>query len=725
MNHLRISFPLQMAIAVFLGIFIGIFLGERCSVLGRFSDAYIMILKITAIPYLIVAIIHGVGLLNRAQGMQILKKGSLFIALALTINISLIYLIRWAFPEAQGQATGFAMKDIPVLNFAEMLIPDNVFYDLANNIVPAIVVFSLLIGISLMYIGDKQYAMGGLQTLLEALTRITGWISRITPIGTFIIMAYQAGTIQFSTIKQISTYIILYVVGTSLIIFWIAPLLVSSLTTVKAYKWIKNLFPVLVLVFTTNLVIVALPYIINIVQREIQMLYPKDDNIQNQIQGTVSIIFNLPLGSIYMAVFIFFAARFYSVHLIFPAQVQLFVTTFLISLGAVGLGAWINNLTFILDSLALPLDAINLYLTAIPFTAGFQSCVSASFISALSFLITLAGRGLLSYNWKKLVFYCAIILVPVFIAFGVLKFFIPLPQIKNEAKTIYDLEIESDAIVHIFSKNELDQISTPSSSEKVLERIIQTKKLRVGYDIHTSPFCFYNKHHKLVGFDISNAYQLAFDLGCEHIDFIPIIHGNLGNQLHEGMFDIAMSAITLSSEKLKQMCFPSPILEAKIVFVTKDKNRKKVASLEQVTTDRSLKIAALINSAYEGIAYQQFPSHQIILLESYEDFNKEDPPADILIWEEQEAIAWTVSHPQFHVVQPQPNLGKETLGYPIKMGDNEFLCYMNSWLKLKENDGFKQQQYNLWILGQTHEAAPPETRWSILDYLIRKYKREN
>lgn len=725
MNNLRLSFPLQMALAVFLGIFIGLLFGERLRVLGPWSDAYIMILKITAIPYLIVAIMHGVGLLNRAQGLQIVKKGSIFIALALTINISMIYLIRWAFPESHGHATGFVMKDIPVLNFAEMLIPDNVFYDLANNVVPAIVVFSLLFGIALMYIGDKQVAMGGLQTLVDALTRITSWISRITPIGTFIIMAYQAGTIQFSTIKQISTYIILYVIGTCLIIFWIAPRLVSGLTTMKAYQWVKNLIPVLVLAFTTNLVIVALPYIINIIQREIQMLFPKDDNIQNQVQGTVSIIFNLPLGSIYITVFVFFVARFYAVHLVFPAQVQLFFTTFLISLGAVGLGAWINNLTFILDSLALPLDAINLYLTALPFTAGFQSCVSASLISALSFLIILAGRGLLNFTWKKVIYYICTTFIPVILIFGFLKYYTPLPKIKNDAKTIYDLEIESDASVRHFTKPEFQQMALIPSTEKVLDRIIKTKKLRVGYDVHTSPFCFFNKHHKLVGFDVSHAYQLAFDLGCEHIEFIPINYGNLGQQLNEGVFDIAMSAITISSEKLKQMTFPAPILEAKIVFVTKDKNRKKMSTLEQVTANRSLKIAALINSAYEGIAYQEFPSHEIILLESYEDFNQEQPPADILIWEEQEAIAWTVSHPQFHVVYPKPDLGKETLGYPIKMGDHEFLCYMNSWLKLKENDGFKQQQYNLWILGQTHEAAPPEPRWSILDYFLRKAKREN
>jgi Na+/H+-dicarboxylate symporter len=53
-----------------------------------------------------------------------------------------------------------------------------------------------------MYIRDKQTIMSGCQNLVEALTRITGWIARITPIGTFIIIASKAGTIEFSTINR-------------------------------------------------------------------------------------------------------------------------------------------------------------------------------------------------------------------------------------------------------------------------------------------------------------------------------------------------------------------------------------------------------------------------------------------------------------------------------------------------------------------------------------------
>lgn len=729
-----------MAIGIFLGIAAGLFLGERCAVLAPYSAAYIKILKITAIPYLIVAIIQGVAILNRAQGLQILKKGSIFIALAMCINISIIYLIKWSIPTPEGTYhSGYVGKEVTPLDFSSILIPENVFYALANNIVPAIVVFSLLIGISLMYLGDKQATMAGLQTLRDALTKVTAWISRTTPLGTFIIMANQVGTIQFSTIKQMSTYIILYILGTALVVFWIFPRLLSILTPIRANQWLKNMAPILILTYTTSLVIIALPYIINMIQKELQTLYPKDDNAQTQVQGTVSLIFNLPFGSIFVAAFVLFIAVFYSVPLNFAEHVKIFSTTFLTSLGGIGLGSWVNSLTFILDAIGLPLDAITLYLAIVPFTAGFQSMVSAMIVATLACLITLAGRGLLQIRWKRLVFGGLFTVLPVLCIFGALNIYYPLPRIKHDEKTIYDLEIAADLKVNMYYASKLAPLpastpapapasaSTPAPGESALQRILTTKTLRVGYHPDSAPFCFFNKTDKLVGFDVAYAYQLAYDLGCEQIDFIPFTAKTLAAQLNDHQFDIAISAIPISEVHLTEMCFPDPILEAKIVFVCKDNLRDKFAKIEAIQADKSLSIAAVVHTSYEGIAYAKFPHRTIVILDHVNEFAQTPPPADALIWEEQEAIAWTIEHPFFHVVFPKPSLGKQMLGYPIQQGDAEFACFLQSWIKLKEAEGFKKQQYELWILGHTKRVAPPQPRWSFLDNVLGwgKDKRES
>jgi Na+/H+-dicarboxylate symporter len=306
MGIFKLSLPVQMAIATILGIFTGLFLGDICSIFAPYGSAYIMILKATAIPYLIVAIIHGIGQLNSFQAKMILKKGIMFIAVAWMINIAMIYLIYWSFPQAKSAQPGYISTEAAHINFAELLIPENIFYDLANNIIPAIVVFSLVLGISLMQIKEKDNLMNTLRSLVESLTKITSWIAKITPFGTFLIIANQVGTIQFSTIKQISTYIILYIVCILLIIFLIFPRIIHALTHIKASSWIKLLFPILLLAYTTNVVLVCIPFIIELLRREAQALEPFDEKMQTQLQGTVSVVFNLPLGSLFITLFVLF-----------------------------------------------------------------------------------------------------------------------------------------------------------------------------------------------------------------------------------------------------------------------------------------------------------------------------------------------------------------------------------------------------------------------------------
>lgn len=570
MRLFKISLTFQMAIATVLGILCGLFFGDMNDVFAPYASAYILILKITAVPYLIGAIIHGVGQLGPAQAKQILKCGAIFIGMAWTINILMVYGITYLFPHPKStQLGGYISGDIPKLDLADLLIPDNIFYDLTHNIIPAIVIFSLLVGIALMHLKEKDVIMRGMQNLVEALTRVTGWIARITPFGTFLIISNQIGTIHFSTVKQVSTYVILYIIGTCIVIFWIFPRLIHMLTSIPSYRWLQQLLPILVLAYTTNVVIVCLPYIIELLKKETQELDPQDGKAQNQIQGTVSVVFNLPLGSLFISVFVFFIAIFYNIPLMLGSQIELFVTSFLTSIGAVGLGSWINSLTFILDSLGLPIESVNLYLTTLPFTSGFQSMVSVIEIASLSLFITLACRKMIIWQWGKILKNGLFTLAPIFLLFAGIKLFIPLPEIKNENKSIFELNIISTALVKT-------EPTTPESTTipgETFDRILSTKILRVGYNPHCAPYCFLNVDKKIVGYDIAFAYELAYDLGVQ-LELVPMHYDQLIDELDQGAYDIAMSAITINEPRLKALTFTHSYGEPRLVFVVKEKMKK-------------------------------------------------------------------------------------------------------------------------------------------------------
>jgi len=712
MNLFKMSLTFQMAIATVLGIIVGLFFGDYCQIFSPWASAYIMILKITAVPYLIGAIMHGVGQLGISQGKDILKKGLLFICLAWAINVAVIYLINATFTQGKStQLAGYVSTEPASLNFAELLIPDNIFYDLSSNIVPAVVIFSLLIGIALMHIKEKQAILYWLQHWVEALTNITSWIARITPYGTFIIIANQIGTIQLATVKQVSTYIILYIMGLVLITFWIFPRLTSMLTSIPSYRWLKQLFPILLLGYTTNVVIVCLPYIIELLKKEILVIDPYDEKTQSQIQGTVSVVFNLPLGSLFITVFVLFISIFYNMPLSAGSQFELFVTTFLTSLGAVGLGSWINSLTFILDSLGLPVDAINLFLTSLPFTSGFQSMLSVMLIASLSLFITLACRKMILFRWKKIIKEGLLTAIPVLLIFGGIKFFSPLPPIQSEIKSIYELDITSTIPVKITPTGQVTPPPTPISKDTFVT-MMSTKTLRVGYSPSLVPFCFYNVDNKLVGYDIAFAYELAYDLGCK-LELIPMDYSKLTEELNSNLYDIAMSAVSITEKRLKSVSFTNAYMTPRLVFVVPEDKRARFSLLDKINEQKELKIAVVKGTSFVNTAKEIFPEHKIVLIDNFNAFANNDA-VDALLWEEQEAIAWTLCHRKYRVVFPKPSLGLDSLGYAVRSQDSQFLHYLNQWLELKKNAGYTQKQYDLWIKGKTEIAAQPEPRWSII-----------
>ncbi len=704
-----------MLIAALAGIFVGLLLGDLCSVFIPWENAYIMILKITTIPYLICAVMHGIGKMGYSAAKNILHKGLFFIGCMWAINIISIYTIVYLFPQNHGMTfSAYSSAQPSTINFAELLIPANIFSALSGNIIPAVVVFGLLIGISLMHLKDKQPFMGVLDTLVDSLTKITGWISRITPIGTFLIIADRVGTLQMTTFKQIGTYLILYILGISILVFWIVPRIVGMLTAIPAKQWLKSLSPLMIVAFTTNLVIVTLPFLIELIKREIAHYYPKeeshrDESMGDQIQGIVTVTFNLPLGSLFIAVFVFFVSTFYHIHLSGESQLQLFMTTFLTSLGAIGLGSWINSLNFLLDTLGLPLAAIDTYLATLPFTAGFQSLVSVMEVASLSLVIALSCHGFLKWDWKKVFKQTVAILIPVFAFIVLFKNWIHLPPIANPSKGIYEMSIAQPIKVKVYGKS--DPLPAPRSGEP-LDRILSSHVLRVGYNPESIPFCFPNVQGELVGYDMAFAYTLAKDLQC-NLELIPMTLSRFTDELSQGLYDIAMSSVTINEERLRKSAFSKPYLESRVAFLMKKKFKKTYTSLAHIIQDPRVRIVVKRGTAYEQLAKILMPESKIIVVDNYHDYIR-DFPDDILLRGEYQQISWSLSHPGYTVVFPEPGIGKDLFGYATAQDADKFLHYLNRWLDLKENEQLTDQQFNIWVLGYTDITTAPVRRWSII-----------
>ena len=124
------------------------------------------------------------------------------------------FLIALSFPT-QENASFFSttlLESPEAFDFLGLYLPSNPFYALANSVVPAIVVFSILMGISLMTIERKEAVLNMLSIVEAAIARATRMVMRLTPYGLFAIAANAAGTINVEQFQHIQVYVIAYAV---------------------------------------------------------------------------------------------------------------------------------------------------------------------------------------------------------------------------------------------------------------------------------------------------------------------------------------------------------------------------------------------------------------------------------------------------------------------------------------------------------------------------------
>jgi L-cystine uptake protein TcyP (sodium:dicarboxylate symporter family) len=103
-------------------------------------------------------------------------------------------------------------------------------YSLANNVVPAVVVFSMAVGLALIGIGQKDSLLAPLTLLNRAMALVTGFISKLMPLGVFAIVVSAAGTMDLEELGRLQVYLLTYAAIALLLTLWVLPALIMSLT---------------------------------------------------------------------------------------------------------------------------------------------------------------------------------------------------------------------------------------------------------------------------------------------------------------------------------------------------------------------------------------------------------------------------------------------------------------------------------------------------------------
>ncbi len=716
-KHLKFSLATNIIIGMILGIAVGIFFGDACESLNIAGNGFIQLLQMTVLPYIVVSLILGIGGLTYENAKLLAVKGGVLMIIYWVIAFLVILTLPLIFPKME-QASFFSTSMVanpPEIDYLKMYIPSNPFRSLSENMVPAVTLLSLCLGIALIGMpGEKKKSlMEILDTIKEALTKVTHFVIKLTPIGVFAISASAAGTMTIDQFSRLQVYLVAYLIGTIAITFIILPTLVSLMTPFPFRKVLKVSRDALVTSFTTGNLFVILPIIVDNAHSMFESENLRNEKTDAYIDVLIPVTFNFPnIGKLLALIFVLFAGWFTGSQLE-ASQYPEFIASGLLTL----FGSTDVALPFLLNTFRIPADLFQLYMVSGIVIGKLATMIAAMNLITFSIICTYSLTSKLKINLTRIFMgitlavgsYFGILLVGKIMLSHLVK------KDLNEAKMLVAMTIK-DKVPTTIDKSMpkpgiLSKLTGPKEKYNHLKQLRKSGVLRVGYNQRALPFAFLNKHMDLVGFDIQMAHALAKDLNCK-LEFKPFNYKDFPDALRYDLIDIAMSCISINAKRLQKISFTMPYMEVNLAFVVKGHLKNEFEDVEQIKKNLpNLKFVILRGSAYLDVIKKALPGINIVAINSQEEFFTEKCKADAFVSTAEQGSAWTLVYPHYKVAIPKPRIFKNMIAYAVAKGDPDFLNYLNSWLLMEKVNNNLEKQYSYWILGIDPESR--KKRWCI------------
>jgi len=345
---------------------------------------FIRLLKLIAVPLIIVSLINGISNLNDVSKLSRigLKTISLYLVttvIAITIGLLVVNLTRpgkvlpaekaLEFQQryaANVQNTPDTSAEEGPLQFIIDVVPDNVFRAMTENTAMLqVIFFSVLFGIAMILIPQEKTRPVKLfiESLNEIVLQMIHLIMKIAPYGVFALIAAITVEVAGDQIADtaalfgsLGLYALTVIIGLLLMVFVIYPLIISSFTVIGFKQFIKGLAPAQLLAFSTSSSAATLPVTMECCEENL--------GVKKEVSSFV-----LPLGatinmdgtSLYQAVAAVFLAQIYGMDLSLGQQLTIILTATLASIGSAAVpGAGMIMLVIVLGSVGIPTEGIAL-----------------------------------------------------------------------------------------------------------------------------------------------------------------------------------------------------------------------------------------------------------------------------------------------------------------------------------------------------------------------------
>jgi Na+/H+-dicarboxylate symporter len=694
-----------------------VFLGEYASPFSVVGDVYIALLQMTVLPYIIVSLISNLGRITWAESRGLLLSAIWVLSLLLLVGMVMLTVIPTAFPDWQSASffSSALVQPSRQLDIIALYIPANPFFSMANNVVPAVVLFSILLGVGISGVKGSEGFIQWLDVVGAGLNRINKLVIKLTPLGVLAIAAGTAGTISLDELNRMQAYLITYTVIALVLGFIVLPLLVSAVTPFSYRDLVVIPRDTLIMICAAAKIIVLMPQLVENVKELFRRYDLADEKVESGAEVLLPLAYPFPnLGTYTILMFVPFAAWYMGGSLAISDQ--------LVFLGASLLSSFVAPITgipFLLDLMQIPSDVMELFMMSTVYTDRIRVVLGAVHLLSLAVVVLAIRRGVFSWNVKALV--RALLISFIAIAISLISVRAYLGGAMGEpfagGDALVDMRWMEQTVPVKSYRDSLPALNPADAAGERLSRILQRGSLRVGYLADALPFAFSNSKGEIVGFDIEMAHRLAGELGVT-LELIRTTEAKIGPLLQSGQLDIAMSGLAVTTKRALQWDFSFAPIDLTLAFLVPDYRRKEFADLYALRK-RELRIGVVqADTGLHHLITADLPNATLVVVASPREFLRGHlPELDAVLYSAQAGAAWTLLYPAYTVAVPMPGNISLPMAYALPKSQLEWSRFVSEWVVIKRKTGEVNDLFDHWIKGKGAQNLEP--RWSVIRNVLR------
>ena len=125
-NKWSVSLSTQILIGLTLGLFTGLFFGDKASALAIVGKAYIGLIQMSILPYMVVSLMLGIGSLSYEKAGKLAITGGIVLVASWFLAFAIVFIMPLAFPSIKaGSFFSSSLVEVAKVDFIDLYIPSN------------------------------------------------------------------------------------------------------------------------------------------------------------------------------------------------------------------------------------------------------------------------------------------------------------------------------------------------------------------------------------------------------------------------------------------------------------------------------------------------------------------------------------------------------------------------------------------------------------------------